>query len=367
MNFTEKTAELHRIKCKDCGAFLSYKVGTTQLSCAYCGTSNEIEANKSNIVELDFNSYLEAVQNSPSSQKIQTVKCTDCGASTNLKEGIVSDRCPYCATPIVVSQSSTFSVITPSSILPFKIKKEEADVSFKKWVNGLWFAPSDLKVYANSSKEELKAVYIPYWTYDCDTYTHYLGERGEHYSVQENYQDANGNTQTRSVQKTSWENVEGEISQNFDDLLVCASSGLPKDITKSLEPWDLQELMDYNDSFLSGFITESYALDLAQGWNEAKEEIKSKITSLIKDDIGGDEQRITSVDLQHSSVTFKHILLPLYLNSFKFNNKPYRFLINARTGEVQGERPYSFWKIFFFVVSIISVIVLGVFALVKST
>jgi len=365
MNFTEKTAELHRVKCKDCGAFLSYKVGTTQLSCVYCGTSNEIAASKSNVVELDFNSYLEAIQNSPSSQKIHTVKCSDCGASTSLKEGVVSDKCPYCATPLIVSQNSTYTILTPSSILPFKVKKEEAEVSFKNWVQSLWFAPSDLKLYANSSKEELKSVYIPYWTYDCDTYTHYIGERGDHYTVQENYQDNNGNTQTRSVQKTRWESVEGDINQNFDDLLVCASSGLPKDITKSLEPWDLHELLDYNDSFLSGFITETYALGLAEGWTEAKLEIKNKITDLIKQDIGGNEQRIIDVDLQHSNVTFKHILLPLYLNTYKFNSKAYRFLINARTGEVQGERPYSFWKIFFFVLSILAVIGIGIFALVK--
>ena len=40
----------------------------------------------------------------------------------------------------------------------------------------------------------------------------------------------------------------------------------------------------------------------------------------------------------------------------KYNDKVYRFMINGRTGEVQGERPYSFWKIFFFVLLILGVI-----------
>jgi hypothetical protein len=30
--------------------------------------------------------------------------------------------------------------------------------------------------------------------------------------------------------------------------------------------------------------------------------------------------------------------------------------VNARTGEVVGERPYSFWKIFFLVVTILCVV-----------
>jgi hypothetical protein len=366
MNYSEKTAELHRVKCKDCGAFLSYKVGTLQLNCGYCGTSNDIAASKSNMVELDFNSYLVAVQNSPSAQKVHTVKCNDCGASTTMRQGLVSDKCPYCATPIIVSQASTSTLITPSAILPFKIERLAANDAFIKWVDSLWFAPSALKIHAVQAKEELKALYLPYWTYDCHTNSHYNGERGEHYNEEENYRDSNGNSQTRSVQRTRWEEVEGEVSHDFDDLLICASSGLPKEITQSLEPWDLDQMLDFNESFLSGFVTETYALDLEQSWMEAKQDIKNKILSLVKQAIGGDEQKIHNIEVQHNNITFKHILLPVYLNTYNYKGKPYRFMLNARTGEAQGQRPYSFWKIFFFVLTILSVLIGGVFALVKA-
>ena len=42
---------------------------------------------------------------------------------------------------------------------------------------------------------------------------------------------------------------------------------------------------------------------------------------------------------------FKHILLPIWVSSYRYNKKIYRFLINARTGETHGERPYDKWKI----------------------
>ncbi len=33
--------------------------------------------------------------------------------------------------------------------------------------------------------------------------------------------------------------------------------------------------------------------------------------------------------------------------AYKYNGKSYRFLVNGQTGEVQGERPWSIWKIAF--------------------
>ncbi len=37
--------------------------------------------------------------------------------------------------------------------------------------------------------------------------------------------------------------------------------------------------------------------------------------------------------------------MPVWLSAYHYGGKIYHLLINARTGEVQGERPYSAWKI----------------------
>ena len=67
----------------------------------------------------------------------------------------------------------------------------------------------------------------------------------------------------------------------------------------------------------------------------------------VKFDIGGDRQRIHDIDTSVKDVTFKHILLPVWLAAYKYRGRSFRFVINGRTGRVQGERPYSAWKIFF--------------------
>lgn len=358
----EPTAETaNTIKCKNCGANLKFAPGTQHLNCEYCNTDNIIEIEKTEIVENDFNSFLEQNANVAEQQTISTVKCTSCGAATTLAPNITSSNCPYCDTPLVIKDASTSSIIKPKYMLPFKIDRNKAKDEFVTWVGGLWFAPNKLKDYANNSADRLKGVYMPYWTYDSNTDSAYSGLRGEHYYITETYRDSEGNTRTRQVQRTAWYPVSGRVNNVFDDVLICASHSLPKKMVTELEPWDLPELVGYDDKFLAGFVTESYQTQLKEGFEEAKQRMRPVIEGTVRSDIGGDVQQIHSLSTDYNDITFKHILLPLWISAYKFEDKVYRFTVNARTGEVQGERPYSGWKIFFFVTAILGVIGGGIY------
>ena len=78
----------------------------------------------------------------------------------------------------------------------------------------------------------------------------------------------------------------------------------------------------------------------------------------VKFDISGDAQRVESVDTQLGTLTFKHVLLPVWLAAYKYRGKTYRFVVNGQTGRVQGERPYSALKIT--VAVIIGLIIAGI-------
>ena len=356
-DFNEQTAETGNfIKCKDCGANLKYLPGTPYLNCEYCGAKNEIEQEATEIIENDFESFLNEKAHLEDKQEIVTVKCTNCAASTTLQPNVTSSTCPYCDTPLVVTNASTSSIIKPSYVLPFKIDRKDATQKFVGWAGSLWFAPNKLKLYAQQSAEKLNGLYMPYWTYDTNTVSDYTGMRGEYYYVSESYTDSEGRTQTRQVQRTRWWPASGTVHNEFDDVLVVSSTSLPENLANELEPWDLPELVAYNDRYLSGFITESYQVDLKTGFEKAKQRIQPVIRSTVERDIGGDVQRVTSIHSEYNDITFKHILLPVWLSSYKYKDKVYRFLINARTGEVQGERPYSAAKIALLVISVLIVI-----------
>ena len=232
--------------------------------------------------------------------------------------------------------------------------------TYSQWLKKLWWAPNDLLQLA-SQEGKLVGMYIPYWTYDANTTTSYTGERGEEFTETEEYETTeNGETvvRTRTIVRTVWFPASGTIETGFDDTLVIASRSLPVDNTEKLEPWDLQNLVPFNPGFLSGYKTESYQIDLKEGFDVAKSKMEEVIRENVLRDIGGVQQRIHFMNTAYDGITFKHILLPLWISAYRYQNKVYRFMINGRTGEVQGERPYSWVKITLAIVAGIAIIAL---------
>lgn len=347
-DYDNPNADSGTFACLACGAELKFKPGTKVLKCEYCGNENEIPQIDTEIEELDFEKYISRDETSVQIS-VHVVKCENCGASSTLDPKLKSASCPYCAVPLIITSAHDEFMIQPRSLLPFKIEIKEAYSEFLNWVKKLWFAPNDLK-RSSLGTDMFKGVYVPYWTFDSDTASSYTGQRGVHYYVTETYTTTvNGKsvTKTRQVRKTRWSFASGHVKRFFDDVLTVASKSLPDKYIYALEPWDLENLVNFDEKYLSGFITEKYQIELKPGFEIAKNIMDGVIRQDIRRDIGGDEQRILTVSTAHKDVTFKHILLPVYISAFRYKQKLYRFLVNARTGEVQGERPYSWIKITF--------------------
>ncbi|MEO1128612.1 MAG: primosomal protein N' (replication factor Y) - superfamily II helicase [Planctomycetota bacterium] len=346
-----------RFPCAQCGAKVAFKPGEEALHCPYCGHDTPIERSDALIEELDYEAKLAELASSEPTDEHATVKCTSCGAEIDRPEHIDSFSCPYCDHNIVATVTSR-KLIRPRSLLPFHVTREEARSSFKVWLKKLWFAPSALKKNMRL-QSRLNGMYIPYWTYDSGTVTEYTGQRGEHYYVPVTYtttQNGRTVTRTRMERRTRWYPASGTVARHFDDVLVAASQSLPRKHVEALEPWDLNNLTPYADEYLSGFTAESYQIELPAGFIMAQDIMAPTIHEDIRRDIGGDEQRVSTKHTHYHDITFKHILLPLWISSYRYKQKVYRFIVNARTGEVQGERPWSFWKIFFAVLGGLAVI-----------
>jgi hypothetical protein len=271
-----------------------------------------------------------------------TISCSSCGAQSTLAAGVAADHCPFCGTAFVATALSTRS-LKPHWLLPFRVALDEARTRFRAWVNSLWFAPNRLAREASAGR--IDGMYVPYWTFDAATTSQYTGQRGDDYTVTEEYRDSSGALQTRSKTETRWTSVRGTVTNSFDDVLVVASRSLPEQHADALRPWDLEKLVPYRDEFLAGFGAETYQVGLPDAYEKAKTVMAGRIREAICRDIGGDRQTIQAVQTTYASTTFKHILLPIWISSYRFGEKTFRFLVNARTGEVQGERPYSWIKI----------------------
>lgn len=352
----EKTTDNKKFPCKNCGAFLTFEPGADSLKCQYCGEMNEIEIDENfEVIEEDFEAMLaELSQNSENQITVHQIKCDSCGALSTLPENVTSADCPFCGSVVVLSNEAMTNILKPKYLIPFKISEKLGRESFKKWVKKLFWAPRSIKT--KSSIEKLTGVYIPYWTYDSQTETSYRGERGDNYTVTV---QRNGKNVTET--RIRWTYVSGHVSHFFDDVLIAASNSLPKTLSKRLINWNYDELVPFKEDFLSGFRTEIYQTGLEEGFGEAKTIMQEEIKTLIKQDIGGDHQRIGKSNSSFNDITFKHILLPIWISSYRYKNKRYNILINGQNGNISGTYPKSFWKIFFTVLIIVGAIALLIY------
>lgn len=329
------------------------------LKCSYCGTAQAVSrAVNEGVTEIPFELYADRSSQVKLSPQALEITCASCGSTMQCEPAEMSGDCPFCAAKFVTQAKAADPLVAPNGVLPFAMPRQQASASVSQWLHGLWFAPGDLKKVAKP--EGINGMYVPFWTYDAHAESVYQGKRGDYYYVTETVWTTNSKGERVQVQqqvrKTRWQYAEGRVSNSFDDVLIPATRSIdPKRLAK-LEPWDLEKTQPYDPGFLPGFKAQRYQVELPEGLDAAKQVMQHTIHYSVCQDIGGDEQQVDRVDTDWSAITFKHLMLPVWLGAYRFQGKVFQVVINARTGEVQGERPYSVGKIVALILVILFVI-----------
>jgi ribosomal protein S27E len=351
----------HRFPCDQCGADMRFDPGGDRLICDHCGNTAALEpeggpwgGDARALVELDSETAIAAKLPAQEMEETRVSQCPNCGAQVEFQPEIHAKECPFCATP-VVTDTGTHRHIKPKGVIPFQLTERQAHTAMNGWLGRLWFAPNELQEYAKKGRK-MDGIYVPYWTYDADTATQYRGQRGDAYYVPVRGQDG----KSRQERRIRWTRTSGRVARWFDDILILASRSLPKSFTDRLAPWDLTQLDGYRPEFLSGFRAEGYTVELDEGFEEAKQVMENQIRQDVRRNIGGDEQRIDHMQIRIDDVTFKHVLLPIWVAAYKYRGQSYRFVVNGQTGKVQGERPWSWIKITLAI--LVAAIVIGALA-----
>ena len=342
---TEDEGKGRVFPCPSCGADLVFHIGQQALKCQYCGYEEAIVLPAdAEVKERDLDAMLKSLvehhdKGRNSFEGMKELRCGGCGGTVVFQDTLTSSNCPYCARPIQLDKAVVAKDrIAVDGVLPFLVDHDKAAGSLAAWVKSRWFAPNDF--LSQGIRADFNGVYLPYWTFDAMTFTSYRGQRGEDYTVTVGT-GKNRRTETR----TRWYPASGSFQRFFDDVLVVASKGLNEDCIHELEPWPLPKVATYNQQMIAGFLSRTYDVQLPQGFEAARGRIHNALEADVRRRIGGDRQRIDKMDVRHSAVTFKHLLLPVWMMAYRYHGKAFRVYVNACTGEVQGERPYSWVKI----------------------
>lgn len=330
---TEQTLEQTDKKCPSCGGTLDFNPETGELVCVYCGAEVDIEDDeKERAAEISLEKS-DLTKNCDWGEEKRTVVCKSCGAETVYSAETVSGECPYCGSNQVMEAGGE-DIMAPGGVCPFTVTRENASLRFSSWIKGKLFCSKAAKDAAKAGK--INGIYLPYWTFDSDTHTNYTAKYGRERVVRKGKE-----THVR----IDWYHTSGTYDEFINDELVCATKNHDKAMLSGIEPFDTENNLAYKPEYLAGFVSERYSVGIDDAWGTAKENIHSRIDRAVEHKVERDHHtsHVSGVRTKTKfyNVTYKYLLLPVWMSSFNYNGKNYRFMVNGRTGKVSGKYPVS--------------------------
>lgn len=342
--------------CPACGAEAHWNPSKQRLICPFCGTESpaslQTRGAATVIVEHDLPAALRSIPDSARGWQTakMAVKCQSCQAISVFSPEHVGKNCEFCGSSSLVPYEQVKDAFRPESLLPLKIAETRAREIIRTWYGGLWFAPNAFK--SKALTDTVRALYLPYWTFDAKADARWTAEAGDYYYVK---------VGKNTVRKVRWYPAAGELSHVFDDELVCASVGVKGSMLRAVEPFPTGELVPYDAGYLAGWTVERYQIDLIAAAERSRQIMDATLRDLCAEQVPGDTYQNLVVDATYTSQTFKHILAPVWLLTYTYGAANYQVIVNGVTGRIAGSRPWSWIKILLLVLAIL--VVVGIIAM----
>lgn len=322
-------------RCESCGNFLHYDPDTKTLKCTHCGSQYPL-------AEVPPAEELAYTDNSECGfvdwgEEVKSIQCKSCGAVSVLDKYQTALKCPFCGAPNI-AEIDDVPGLKPNAVLPFAVSDAAARGIYAKWLKKRWLAP--LKLRKEAKTQGLNGIYIPCFTFDCNTSTDYQIRYGQHYTVRVG-SGKNARTETR----TRWYVDRGCYNSLFDDVQIEASTHLSQENLRKLGGFDTGNSVRYHSQFVAGYTAERYDQGLDQSWQQATEQIKGRLKEQIVSRYRADVVDYVKMNTSYSNRTYKYALVPLWLLNYRYNKKDYGCVINGRNRRVMGKYPKSPWKV----------------------
>jgi hypothetical protein len=330
-----------KFRCEACGAEAHWNPAKQALVCPFCGTESaaplQVRAAGTIIAEHD----LAAALRGPAAAAPRggfagkaAARCQSCQAISVFDAAQVGRRCDFCGSAQLVPYEQLQETVTPQSLLPMMLSEAQARDVIRAWYRRQWLAPNALGRRALT--DTARGVYLPYWAFDARADARWTAQAGTYYHVR-----VNG----KRVRQVRWTPAAGELSHVFDDDLVPGSTGVDRALLRRIEPFPTGSLIPYDPGYLAGWTVERYQLDLAAAAAAARHQMDATLRDLCARQVPGDTHRNLDVQATFSDERFKHLLVPIWLLTYRYGPRSYQVVVNGVTGAAAGTHPWSWVKI----------------------
>jgi len=321
--------------CPKCGAHMEFDIHANDLVCRSCGYVLETEELSAADREQVMDFVLPTARGHRWAVSQQQFSCQQCGASSLWPPGQKSIRCPYCGSDHLIESLETAELVDPQAICIMKIDEGEAASRAVEWLGRGWTTPDDLK--ESSQKSLLRPAYYPFWTFD--------GTLDIHWSCDVN---------EGSSDSPNWIMRKGVTFELFDDELVSGLQRVKSKDVRDLEPFNLKDVVKFKPEYLAGWPALTYDRPLAKASLLAREQIVRKVRRSLYSRVlpGRSKRNLNTGVVNWSDMTFKHILLPVWIGIYRYRDQEYKIMINGQTGKVSGEKPRDTLKTIAIIISV---------------
>lgn len=264
------------------------------------------------------------------------LRCLSCGGAVVWDASHRGAACLFCGSVTLEVQAPEQPLPVPDGWLPASVDPATADARFRAWATSSWLRPAVLR----TTTIQLRPMLLPAWRFHSRLETHWAGLR-------------RAATQSGKAPLAGVDHV---------DLyhMIPASTGLTALELYALQPFDERTTEAWSPAAQT-MIWEPPALtrqgaaarahhDLAADHQRriahARGLVKCNVSPLIED------------------LDVRLLMVPIYIGAFRFRDRPWRFLINAQTGEVVGEAPIDRAKLLALILGVAALI--GLIALVVA-
>lgn len=339
-SFEEIGAEGRRVgteteKCPSCGSNMVFDPEGQCLSCPHCGTKVQFEKGDT-AKELDLSSAL-GKDRQWNAEEAVVFSCDNCGAKVVLKAGQTAKLCPFCGTAHV-RKTEELAGLKPNGLIPFSFGEEKAVEYSKTWAKKRFFAPRKFKKHLTA--ENVNGVYVPCFTFDSHTTSYYEGRIGTTHT-----RTVGSGKNRRTETYTVWRNISGTYYDDFNDVLITAGSKLDQQKLDKIRPYDTDAGKVYEENYLLGFMAYQYDEGLDGCWDKAKGFIDKELRNRILSQYSYDRVAYLNVSTRHERVTYKYVMLPVYVGNYNYKKKLFNFYVNGESGRTWGKYPKSVPKI----------------------
>ena len=340
----EAAPDVVDFKCPRCQATTAYSVEDGGLRCSHCGyyESPATPAVGKGAQEFEFTvtTVSAARQAQGWGTERRELRCEHCGAQTSLPPGDLTHSCPFCGSNRVIQQESPQDQLRPRFLVPFKVEPGDCQKIAREWLGSSWMTPGALKT--STRVADFSGVYMPYWTFDAQTVADWRAQVG--HQVTERYYDSSSKS-WKSRTKTVWRWESGHAQRVFDDLLVPGSTRFSKVLLQRMQAFDTRALVPYAPSYLAGFLAHAYDVALEPAWEASREEMRAATQQTCRGQASTRRIRNFSMSLDFSDESWRYVLMPVYIAAYQYDGETYQVLVNGQTGDIAGQRPVDWTKV----------------------